>query len=372
MFLPIGDNIERRTFPLVTCVLIVANVMVYLIQLRTAFDAMEAAGTGRAALVAPTESRASGHSVARAQFAIESDEFDGYDDYDSPDWLEEEDDFMYDEELRADLRANYAAQKVTYEFFRTWGLIPGELMKGQVIGLLTHMFVHGDVFHILGNMIVLWAFACALEAGFGHCTFLGFYILFGLVGGLAHCAADMSSDIPMVGASGAVAGLIGAYTVLYGPFARLKILFFFFYRAFTFEMPAAAFGFGWFLLQTMQASIDSEGMGGVAWFAHIGGFLAGVVVAVVCRNDTAQEIAGEVGGRLIMQARGGQPASPAAAGVMPQTAGAPPTFCPYCDESLSSGHQLAPNLIRCGNESCQRMVWLEAGASSLVPAGTRR
>lgn len=375
MFIPIGDNIERRTFPLVTCLLIGANVLVFLVQMRSAHDAMDEATKTRAQIAAPISVPAhqAGLTVLAQNHSMSFDSNDSLDDFDSTYEPNYEELYADHPEALAEIRSLKAVQEAHLRFFRTWGIVPAEVSKGQVIGLLSYMFVHGDIWHILGNMLVLWAFAGALEAGFGHWTFLGFYILFGMAGGLGHVAANPASDMPMVGASGAVAGLIGAYTVIYGPFAKLKMLLFFFYRVWVFQMPAAAFGFGWFLLQTLQASMDSQGLGGVAWFAHIGGFLAGVVVAFVCRNDTEQEIVGEVDGRLMMQdrnPRANPPALAATAGAAPAADTAPPTACPYCQADLAAGHTLSPGLIRCGNEACQRMVYLELYKP--MPEPTRR
>ncbi len=315
--------------------------------------------------------------VSRAQWDAIEDYEDQLEDFEENPWESVyEDHPAWTPELSEEHAAILAAHKARFEFIKRRGLTPTELRQGQVMGLLTHMFLHGDIFHLLGNMIMLWAFAGALEAGFGHLTFLGFYILFGFAGGLAQCAVDMSSDIPLIGASGAIAGLIGSYTVLYGPLARLKMLFFFFYRAFLFEMPAAAFGFGWFLLQMFQASVDEQSGGGVAWFAHIGGFMAGVVVTFICRHDTEQEIAADVDGRLQLQHReekGVARASASASVAVRPTPSAPLTACPYCQTSLDEGHALAPTLIRCGNPSCERMVYLEsAPEGDLALAGKRR
>jgi membrane associated rhomboid family serine protease len=364
VFIPIGDNIDRRTFPLVTVLLIVANALVFVIQLRASYDAVNAADAARQAAIAPSSSPGP-QAVARARFA-------DYEDHSRKSAFDDHSGLAG--KLAAEQAAILAAQQAQYDFIQRWGLTPAELRQGQVMGLLTHMFLHGDVFHLLGNMIMLWAFAGALEAGFGHLTFLGFYILFGFAGGLAQCAANLSSDVPLIGASGAIAGLIGSYTVLYGPLARLKMLFFFFYRAFVFEIPAAAFGFGWFLLQMFQASIDEHGVGGVAWFAHVGGFVAGVVVTYVCRHDTEQEIAADVDGRLQLQHRDQLATGRSAASVKAQEQpAAPPTTCPYCQAALSEGHPLAANLIRCGNPKCERMVYVEQPREAdLALAGKRR
>jgi membrane associated rhomboid family serine protease len=369
MFIPIGDNIDRRTFPLVTVLLIVANAAVFAIQLRTSYDAVDALERkAAAAVVLPGAA-----PVSRGQWDGDfDDEFGNLEEYP---WEPAYDDSEWMADMREQQAAILAAQKAQYEFIKRWGLTPTELRQGQVMGLLTHMFLHGDIFHLLGNMLMLWAFAGALEAGFGHLTFLGFYILFGFAGGLAQCATNMSSDIPLIGASGAIAGLIGSYLVLYGPLARLKMLFFFFYRAWVFEMPAAAFCFGWFLLQMLQASVDEQTGGGIAWFAHIGGFMAGVVVTFICRHDTEQEVAADVDGRLQLQHRDPQAAARPAAGttVASPRPAARQTHCPYCQTELTEGHALAVNLIRCGNPSCERMVYLEAASEAdLAGAGKRR
>jgi membrane associated rhomboid family serine protease len=326
MFIPIGDNIERRTFPVIPVVLILVNVIVFAIQFRTFNDAYRAAS-----------------EAENAKERLPS----------SDPWEE-----FYEEQMR-DIEAIHAAHEAEYAFMKTWGLVPADLSRGQVIGLLSHMFMHGDIFHILGNMLCLWAFACSLEVGFGRWTFLGFYVLFGLAGGLAHYATNISSEIPLVGASGAIAGLIGAYTVLYGPFSKIKMLIFFAYRAFTVEVPAAVFGFAWFMLQLMQASFDADGAGGVAWFAHIGGFIAGVAITLVCRNDTAADLTADDRGNLVFDEK----RQPTRAAASPTIAAQPepvvPTVCTYCRTDLSRGHALSPNLIRCGNPDCQRLVYLD-------------
>jgi membrane associated rhomboid family serine protease len=345
MFIPIGDNIQRRTFPVVSVALIIANALVYAVQFRTFHDAYHS--DSRTAAVSSGSQGV--RAIRTAQWGESAD---------PGEWSEYADDDYWQTgfESDRDFRARRAAYEAEFKFIKTWGLVPAELARGQVIGLLTHMFLHGDIFHLLGNMVTLWAFACALEAAFGRATFLGFYLLFGIAGGLAHFASSLSSEIPLVGASGAIAGLIGGYTVLYGPLSRIKLLFFFMYRAFTFEVPAAAFGFVWFMLQLFNAGVDSGTGGGVAWFCHIGGFLAGVAVAFVCRNDTERELTADKHGNLILAERRTVTDEAVSQG-KPQYV--VPAACPYCRQELSGGHQMAANLIRCGNPECQRMVYLE-------------
>ena len=149
--------------------------------------------------------------------------------------------FFYQSSLGVGAEDPEMAFEAEMKFFMDFGLVPASLAEGKVLGLITHMFMHGGLMHLIGNMIVLWAFAPAIEFGLGRWTMLGFYGLFGLVGGLAHAAASWGSDIPLVGASGAIAGLIGAYTVVYGPSSKIKMMILIFFRPFFFYIPALVF-----------------------------------------------------------------------------------------------------------------------------------
>jgi membrane associated rhomboid family serine protease len=177
-------------------------------------------------------------------------------------------------------------------FFHDFGVIPAEywslgrsgepLLTGVGLPLLTSMFLHGGVMHILGNMLFLWVFGDNVEDRFGHALYLGLYLLFGLTASAAHIAFSMGSEIPTIGASGAVSGVLGAYLVFY-PSARVRALlplgFIMFYR----ELPALLFLGLWFGLQlvsgVMSLGIDAASSG-VAWWAHIGGFVVGAAVAL--------------------------------------------------------------------------------------------
>ena len=137
--------------------------------------------------------------------------------------------------------------------------------------------------HILGNMLMLYAFVHTLESTLGLLPFIACYLLWGLVGGLCQAAMDWGQDIPLVGASGAIAGMIGAYTVLYGYDAKIRCLLWLpiptlIFRPIKIDVPAIVFGLVWIGLQLWDASSDPEGMMGVAWFAHIGGFIAGLLL----------------------------------------------------------------------------------------------
>jgi hypothetical protein len=163
---------------------------------------------------------------------------------------------------------------------------PGLLAKVGLVKFLTpffsSMFLHGGWMHIIGNMWVLYIFGDNIEDRLGHVRYLFFYIACGLAAGLTQLWFSWGSPVPTLGASGAIAGVMGAYMILY-PFARVATLipiFFIFYRVI--EIPAAIFLAFWLWLQVYSAGAlaQSGGAGGIAFWAHIGGFLSGVVLLV--------------------------------------------------------------------------------------------
>jgi membrane associated rhomboid family serine protease len=141
--------------------------------------------------------------------------------------------------------------------------------------LLTSMFLHGGWMHLIGNMLYLWVFGNNIEDAMGHAKYIAFYLTCGILAALSHALTDPSSSIPMVGASGAISGILGAYLLL---FPRAKVLVMMPALGAT-RVPAAIVLGMWFVMQLLSGgmSIGSEG-GGVAFFAHIGGFLAGMVL----------------------------------------------------------------------------------------------
>ena len=143
-----------------------------------------------------------------------------------------------------------------------------------VLTLLTSMFLHGSLFHLLGNMLYLWIFGNNIEDRLGRVRFLLFYLVCGIAAALTHIAFQPASKVPMIGASGAIAGVLGAYAVVY-PRARVKTLVFLIFYIDIVPIPAAVVLGLWFLLQVLNVGMG----GGVAWFAHIGGFLAGILLA---------------------------------------------------------------------------------------------
>ncbi len=143
--------------------------------------------------------------------------------------------------------------------------------------IFTSMFLHGGLFHLAGNMLYLWIFGNNVEDTLGHLKFLLFYLLAGVFAAYSHAIVEgPSSNIPMIGASGAISGILGAYLVLY-PHARVHTLLFFGFFVQVVRIPALiVIGF-WAIIQILNGLITAgiHSQGGVAWFAHIGGFLFG-------------------------------------------------------------------------------------------------
>jgi membrane associated rhomboid family serine protease len=168
------------------------------------------------------------------------------------------------------------------------GMVPFDVTQNPGLAsgltLFSSMFLHGGFMHILGNMLYLWVFGDNVEDCLGHIPFLIFYLAAGLAAAWAQIAVDPLSKVPTIGASGAVAGVLGAYLVLY-PGRRVRTLVFVLYFIRVIELPAiVVLGF-WFVLQIFNGAmaLTTATSGGVAWFAHIGGFIAGLLAGFLCK-----------------------------------------------------------------------------------------
>jgi membrane associated rhomboid family serine protease len=163
-------------------------------------------------------------------------------------------------------------------FINRYGLVPAHL---RPIAFLSSMFLHGGWSHIIGNMLFLWAFGRSLEDAMGHSKFLAFYLLCGVTAGMTHVFFNAYTTLPTVGASGAIAGVMGAYLIKF-PRARIHTLVFLFVFVTMTDIPAVFFLVYWFLTQLFSeyGSIAHTQVvnGGVAYAAHIGGFVAGIVL----------------------------------------------------------------------------------------------
>jgi len=165
--------------------------------------------------------------------------------------------------------------------------VPGEFPP-PVVTIFTSMFLHGGLFHIAGNMLYLWIFGDNVEDTLGHARFLAFYLLAGTAAALAQMVVHPTSRIPMIGASGAVSGVLGAYLLLF-PYASVLILLIFGFFVRIVRWPAMIVLGLWIVVQfvnglvTFSVSGSGGATGGTAWFAHIGGFLAGMVLLFLIR-----------------------------------------------------------------------------------------
>jgi membrane associated rhomboid family serine protease len=170
------------------------------------------------------------------------------------------------------------------------GLIPAQLLadvNGEWLTILSSMFLHGGWFHLLSNMWVLYIFGDNIEARMGGIRYLVFYLLSGVAAAFLQTFVDPASQVPVIGASGAVAGVLGAYLILF-PRSRIASLVPIFITFTLVELPASIFLIFWFVSQLYSGLFALQGSaGGVAWWAHIGGFLFGMIIALFFRPRNA-------------------------------------------------------------------------------------
>ncbi|MGI8427506.1 MAG: rhomboid family intramembrane serine protease [Actinomycetota bacterium] len=191
-----------------------------------------------------------------------------------------------------------------FAFLYKWGVVPIEVLAGRALtgtipelvpgqgtacagvflqsksimfSLFSSMFLHGGFLHLGGNMLFLWVFGNNIEDTLGKARFIVFYLLTGVLAGLAHVYTNPTSIVPTIGASGAVAGILGAYIVLF-PRARVTSVVPIFIFLHFMRIPAAAFLGIWFVFQLLTGGSQQAGGGGVAWMAHVGGFIAGAIL----------------------------------------------------------------------------------------------
>ena len=175
-------------------------------------------------------------------------------------------------------------------FIKTYGLIPAKIslalagqhytMEQALFPLFTCMFLHGGILHILGNMWFLWIFGGNVEDRFGSLPYLAFYLVCGIGSGISQVLFSWGSHIPSIGASGAISGVLGAYIVFF-PRSRILTLVPLFIIFFLWRIPAIIFIGLWFAMQFLSgvSSLGQANVGGVAWWAHVGGFLLGMLIA---------------------------------------------------------------------------------------------
>ena len=172
----------------------------------------------------------------------------------------------------------YRAAAIPYEVTHLVDIGPRSFVP-LPLTLFTAMFVHGGLFHLGGNMLFLWIFGDNIEDRFGHILYAVFYLASGVVASMSHIIISPSDITPMVGASGAIAGVLGAYFIFF-PRAQVKTLVFLVFFVTTVRVPAVIFLGFWFLMQVTSSGLGGEG---IAWWAHIGGFVLGAALALVIK-----------------------------------------------------------------------------------------
>ncbi len=180
------------------------------------------------------------------------------------------------------------------QFTSDYGAVPAEMLHAQdLYSVVTSLFLHGGWAHILGNMLFLWVFADNIEATLGSIRFILFYLFGGIAATLFHALMFPASEIPLIGASGAISAVLGAYLVLY-PKSRIRVLVIFLFTSF--RVPALLFLGLWIVIQFFQGygslgAVTNE-ESGVAYWAHIGGFVFGLIVGFAARRQEIPQLVG--------------------------------------------------------------------------------
>lgn len=185
------------------------------------------------------------------------------------------------------------SERELMRFFNEWGAVPLLVTEeGRWLTLLSSTFLHGGWLHLGGNMLFLWVFGDNVEDVMGHVGYLVFYLLTGVAASATQVFLDTTSQIPLVGASGAISVVLGAYIVLF-PHGRIITLLFIGFFVTTFMLPAWAMIGYWIVLQFIQGflslSVQTMETGGVAFFAHVGGFVAGIALVWLFRDRDRME-----------------------------------------------------------------------------------
>ena len=182
------------------------------------------------------------------------------------------------------IRTNFFSNElIVNEIFFTYGTVPDLVFQGDFFGLVSSMFLHGGIAHIIGNMVFLYIFGDNIEDRFGHFKYIILYLFWGIAAGIIHSFYAVSvggGEIPAVGASGAISGVLGAYLVLF-PRAKIFTIITAFFIT-TVRIPALAYIPIWFILQVVFGILNPQG--GVAYLAHIGGFVVGAAVSYLAKS----------------------------------------------------------------------------------------
>ncbi len=202
--------------------------------------------------------------------------------------------FVYQWTLGSDVHAfmvRFGAVPWEIVHFREYSGFPSAYQSElpSIFTIISAMFIHGGILHLLGNMIYLWVFGDNIESVLGYGRFLIFYLICGSVAALTHVVLHADSFVPMVGASGAISGILGAYLVRF-PRTRVHVLIFLFIFIRIVRVPSIVLLGFWFIMQVFSGFVGEGVQSGVAWFAHIGGFIAGMLLIVFFPNKERVKI----------------------------------------------------------------------------------
>lgn len=354
MFLPIGDDVEKRSLPLMATVIIAANIMVW----------VHTGTLGRAA----AEGAIAEH--------VQEGQVIGMDLKGQP--------IIATREL---LLKKAVAAKKWGQFMQEWGLVPSAVAEGDVHGLFSHMFLHPSVWQLVANILVFWVFAGTLEATLGPWLILLFYLFWGVVAGLLQTLAAWNSHYSFVSATGAIAGLMGAYFLCFGLLARIKVLLYFGLGipARIVEIPASVFVGLWAVVQVWYwLNADKVGVFNVGLIAQLCGFTVGVLTMVVFRSEVTSKLNRNKEGKWEVVHEQDQRRSSAKLPVVPaaetkelQTVTTevptakpkmPAPKCANCGGELADENRVVDDLFRCPN--CKMLS--DASQPALAPRSKSR
>jgi len=191
------------------------------------------------------------------------------------------------------------------QFIYIYGLVPARYSVPhintyfstfqQFFSVISFMFLHGGFWHLLGNMWSLYIFGDNVEDRLGPLRYLGFYLICGITSGIAHLLFNLHSNVPTIGASGAIAGVMGAYMILY-PHSKVLTLIPIIFIPWFVEIPAFFFLGFWFVMQFINAAASQGGVGGIAWWAHVGGFVFGIIFLKILFTLPESSLSGKMRG----------------------------------------------------------------------------
>jgi membrane associated rhomboid family serine protease len=333
MIFPLGDNIQKRHFPVVVVLLICFNVLVFIYQERLWIESQK-------------------RHPEPIQLLNQEAWFDWYQNTDY------------------------------WKFILRWGLVPKNVDDGKHYdSMITHMFMHGDILHIFNNMLMFWAIAGTLENTLGSVKFGFLYLFWGWFAALVDVLVTPDSTIPSIGASAAIAGVMGAYFVAFGAFTHIRVLFLWRLSTTgrgnlvnTVNVPTVGFMVFWLVLQFIGMEQEEQyGDSGVGWMAHLSGFAIGAATMFLFKGEVQRRIArDDKSGMLAVVAT--EEETKAADAQAPAVPEGPkiPQECPQCKEPLTEEHKIADKMMRCPNPNCQKLILVSDPADSVPRKYTKR